>query len=243
MSPRARQAKGKARLNAYEELLAQDVEKQDADRGDRDPAGTAPRRRRRRRQGCPEGLRRPAALRRDELLAPAGRDRRRDRPQRGRQDDPLPHDRRPGDSRTAGNLKVGETVLDLLCRPGPRRADARANSIWEEISGGRDADHARQARGAARAPTAPGSASRDPTSRSGRRTSRAASGTESIWPSCSRAAETCSCSTSRPTTSTSTRCARSRTRSIEFAGCAVVISHDRWFLDRIATHILAFEGD
>src|SRR6266853_278564 len=30
---------------------------------------------------------------------------------------------------------------------------------------------------------------------------------------------------------------------IEFPGCAVVISHDRWFLDRIATHILAFEGD
>ena len=30
---------------------------------------------------------------------------------------------------------------------------------------------------------------------------------------------------------------------MEFAGCAVVISHDRWFLDRIATHILAFEGN
>jgi ATP-binding cassette ChvD family protein len=29
----------------------------------------------------------------------------------------------------------------------------------------------------------------------------------------------------------------------EFAGCAIVVSHDRWFLDRIATHILAFEGD
>ena len=28
-----------------------------------------------------------------------------------------------------------------------------------------------------------------------------------------------------------------------FAGCAVIISHDRWFLDRMATHILAFEGD
>nr|MBP7436642.1 ATP-binding cassette domain-containing protein [Bacteroidia bacterium] len=28
-----------------------------------------------------------------------------------------------------------------------------------------------------------------------------------------------------------------------FAGCAVIISHDRWFLDRVATHILAFEGD
>jgi sulfate-transporting ATPase len=30
---------------------------------------------------------------------------------------------------------------------------------------------------------------------------------------------------------------------LDFAGCVVVISHDRWFLDRIATHILAFEGD
>jgi energy-dependent translational throttle protein EttA len=30
---------------------------------------------------------------------------------------------------------------------------------------------------------------------------------------------------------------------MDFAGCAVIISHDRWFLDRIATHILAFEGD
>jgi ATP-binding cassette ChvD family protein len=30
---------------------------------------------------------------------------------------------------------------------------------------------------------------------------------------------------------------------MEFAGCAVIISHDRWFLDRLATHILAFEGD
>jgi ATPase subunit of ABC transporter with duplicated ATPase domains len=30
---------------------------------------------------------------------------------------------------------------------------------------------------------------------------------------------------------------------LEFAGCAVIISHDRWFLDRIATHILAFEDE
>jgi ATPase subunit of ABC transporter with duplicated ATPase domains len=30
---------------------------------------------------------------------------------------------------------------------------------------------------------------------------------------------------------------------LSFAGCAVVVSHDRWFLDRIATHMLAFEGD
>ena len=30
---------------------------------------------------------------------------------------------------------------------------------------------------------------------------------------------------------------------LAFPGCAIVISHDRWFLDRVATHILAFEGD
>ena len=30
---------------------------------------------------------------------------------------------------------------------------------------------------------------------------------------------------------------------LDFAGCALLISHDRWFLDRICTHILAFEGD
>jgi sulfate-transporting ATPase len=30
---------------------------------------------------------------------------------------------------------------------------------------------------------------------------------------------------------------------LSFAGCAMVISHDRWFLDRICTHIMAFEGD
>jgi ATPase subunit of ABC transporter with duplicated ATPase domains len=29
----------------------------------------------------------------------------------------------------------------------------------------------------------------------------------------------------------------------DYAGCAVIISHDRWFLDRIATHMLSFEGD
>jgi sulfate-transporting ATPase len=30
---------------------------------------------------------------------------------------------------------------------------------------------------------------------------------------------------------------------LAFPGCAVIISHDRWFLDRVATHILAFEGE
>ncbi|MGE5223854.1 MAG: energy-dependent translational throttle protein EttA [Omnitrophica WOR_2 bacterium] len=47
-----------------------------------------------------------------------------------------------------------------------------------------------------------------------------------------------------PTNDLDVNTLRSLEEAIEnFAGCAVVVSHDRWFLDRIATHILAFEGD
>ena len=45
-----------------------------------------------------------------------------------------------------------------------------------------------------------------------------------------------------PTISMSIHCALLKTL-LNFAGCALIVSHDRWFLDRIATHILAFEGD
>ncbi len=47
----------------------------------------------------------------------------------------------------------------------------------------------------------------------------------------------------RPTTLTSKRCKPLESAIEDFAGCAVIISHDRFFLDRLCTHILAFEGD
>jgi ATPase subunit of ABC transporter with duplicated ATPase domains len=47
-----------------------------------------------------------------------------------------------------------------------------------------------------------------------------------------------------PTNDLDVETMRSLEEALEnFAGCAVIISHDRWFLDRVATHILAFEGD
>ena len=47
-----------------------------------------------------------------------------------------------------------------------------------------------------------------------------------------------------PTNDLDVNIIRSLEEALEsFAGCAVVVSHDRWFLDRLATHILAFEGD
>ena len=64
MSPRARQAKGKARLNAYEELLEQDTAQKIETRRDLHPARPAPRRRRRRGARAAQGLRRQPAHRR-----------------------------------------------------------------------------------------------------------------------------------------------------------------------------------
>jgi sulfate-transporting ATPase len=47
-----------------------------------------------------------------------------------------------------------------------------------------------------------------------------------------------------PTNDIDVNTLRSLEEAIEnFAGCVVVISHDRWFINRVATHILAFEGD
>ena len=96
MSPKGRHAKGKARINAYEALLSQETEKQRA--GARDLHSAGP------RLGevvieattSSKGLRRQAAVRRLELSLAAGRHRRRDRPERRRKDDALPHDHRPG---------------------------------------------------------------------------------------------------------------------------------------------------
>ena len=56
-------------------------------------------------------------------------------------------------------------------------------------------------------------------------------------------AATSSSSTGLPTTSTSRRCGHLEDALVDFAGCAVVISHDRFFLDRICTHVSPSGGD
>ena len=89
----------------------------------------------------------------------------------------------------------------------------------------------------------PGSTSRAATSSARSARSRAASATGSTSPSsCS---EGCNLLLlDEPTNDLDVDTLRALEDALlEFAGCVVVISHDRWFLDRIATHILAFEGD
>ena len=116
-------------------------------------------------------------------------------------------------------------------------------TVWEEISGGYDVITLAKREMNSRAYVGAFNFKGPDAAEEGGPALGAASATASIWRRCSKAAPTSFCSTSRPTTSTSTRCARSRKRCSTSPGRAVIISHDRFFLDRIATHMLAFEGD
>ncbi len=210
LSPRARQAKGKARLNAYEQLLNEDAAAEDRQGRDLHRAGPAPRRRRGRGQGPAQGVRRHAADRRPELPPAARRHRRRHRPERRRQDHAVQDDRRP---RAAGQRLAAprRDRAARLRRSGPRarseqdgvRRDHRRRRrdragqedggvarlrLVVQLQGPRPAEEDRQAVRRRAQPRPPGQAA-------------------------AQAARTCCCSTSRPTTSTSTRCAPSRTRS------------------------------
>ena len=87
------------------------------------------------------------------------------------------------------------------------------------------------------------STSAAPTSRRRSASYRAASATASISPRCSRTGGNVLL-LDEPTNDLDVETLRALEDALEnFAGCAVVISHDRFFLDRLATHILAFEGD
>ena len=140
----------------------------------------------------------------------------------------------------SGTLRVGDTVT-LAYVDQSRDVLDPEQTVWQMISGGSTKlcwAHARSTRARMfRVSTSPA-----PTSKRWWACFPAASATACIWPhaqgrrQCAAAGRT----DQRP--------GREHDAALEealenFAGCAVVISHDRWFLDRIATHILAFEGD
>ena len=142
----------------------------------------------------------------------------------------------------AGTLRLGETVQvgyvdqsrDAL-NAGPQRlgGDHRRRATKSRWASGR----------CRRAPTARGSTSRAPPSSARSARCRAASAIACTWPSCCKTG----CNLlllDEPTNDLDVDTLRALEDALlNFAGCAVVISHDRWFLDRIATHMLAFEGD
>ena len=95
-SPKARQAKSKARIQRYEDLVAKANEKGPTTAQIVIPDRRAPGQQRHRVRRSQEGLRRQAPHRRPVLQAAAGRHRRHHRPERRRQDHAVPHDHRPG---------------------------------------------------------------------------------------------------------------------------------------------------
>jgi ATP-binding cassette ChvD family protein len=239
-SPRARQAKGKARINAYEELLAKSVDRAPGSAQIIIPAGP--------RLGEvvieANGL---AKAYGDLLLfenlsfrLPAG----------GIVGVIGPN----GAGKTtlfrlitgqekpdAGTIKIGETAVLGYVDQSRESLDGK-KSVWEEISGGNDVVHLGKREMPSRAYVAAfnfrGSDQQKKVAvLSGGERNRVhlakmlKSGVNVLL-------------LDEPTNDLDVETLRALEEGLEdFAGCAVIISHDRFFLDRIATHILAFEGD
>ena len=242
MAPKARQAKGKARLQRYERAAGRgEADGQRTRARDRHPARAAARRHGHRGRRPAQGLRRQAAHRGPVVHAAARRHRRHHRRQRRRQDDAVPHAHGPGAARRRVDRDRRHRRAQLR-RPEPRRPRRRQDGLRGDHRGRRVIKTSATARSTARAYVAR-STSRAPTSRSSSASCRAASATASTSPSCCKSGGNVLL-LDEPTNDLDVDTLRALEAGLEsFPGCAVVISHDRWFLDRIATHILAFEGE
>ena len=195
-----------------------------------------------RRAACSKGYGDNAADRRPRLHAAARRHRRRDRPERRRQDDAVPDDHRAGDSRTPARCGSARrcrsaTSIRAATRSTPNK------TVFEEITGGDDEIELGKREGrVARLRVVVQLQGRDAAAQ-GRARCRAASATASTSRSCCKGGSNLLL-LDEPTNDLDVDTLRALEEALlNFAGCAVVISHDRWFLDRIATHMLAFEGD
>jgi sulfate-transporting ATPase len=140
-----------------------------------------------------------------------------------------------------GTLRIGDTVK-LAYVDQSRDSLAGSKTVWQEISDGLDISPSATTR-STRGPTWAASTSRDRTSRSSSRTCPAASATAVHLAKLLKSGGNVLL-LDEPTNDLDVETLRALEEALlTFAGCAVIISHDRWFLDRIATHILAFEGD
>jgi len=240
MSPRARQAKGKARLNAYEEMLSEDS----AQRIERGEIYIAPGPRLGDVVVEANGLRKGYG---DNLLIDG-------------LDFKLPRGGIVGvigpngagkttlfrlitgqEAPDAGTLRVGETVKIGYVDQSRDGLDP-ARTVWEEISGGQDEILI----GKRAVPSRAYASWFNFKGRDQQRIVGTLSGGERNRLHLARLLRG-GCNLlllDEPTNDLDVDTLRSLEDAlVDFAGCALVVSHDRWFLDRIATHIMAFEGD
>jgi ATP-binding cassette ChvD family protein len=240
MSPRARQAKGKARLNSYEELLKQDA----AQKIETAEIYIAPGPRlgdlvveaRHLKKGYGDNLLiedLDFTLPRGGIVGVIGPN--------GAGKTTLFRMITAQEKPDEGTLKIGETVQIGYVDQSRDALDAN-KTVWEEISGGNDEIELGKKKVASRAYVSwfnfkGGSQQRKVGTLSGGERNRVhlakllKKGSNLLL-------------LDEPTNDLDVDTLRALEEALlNFAGCAVVISHDRWFLDRIATHMLAFEGD
>ena len=240
-SPKARQAKSKARYQRYEDLLKQASDKQTQTAqitipvAERLGANVVD------FEGLSKGFGDRAADRQSHLQAAARRHRRRDRSQRRRQDHAVPDDHQQ-EKPDKGTHHGRRDRASRLCRPV-----ARLLSTARRTSGRKSPAATNSSCSASSEVNSRGYCSsfnfkgadqqKKVGSLSGGERNRVhlakmlKSGANVLL-------------LDEPTNDLDVDTLRALEEALEdFAGCAVIISHDRWFLDRIATHILAFEGD
>ncbi len=240
MSPRARQAKGKARVTAYEHLLSQEIEQRREDLeiyippgprlgdiviefkhvskgyGDRllidDLNLSIP-------PGSIVGIIGPNGAGKTTLLKL------------------ITNIEKPD----AGAVRIGQTV-ELACIDQSRDSLDNDRTVWEEISGGQDQlELGGRKRNSRAYVTSFNFLGTDQQKKVG-----ILSGGERNRVHLARMLTNGAnvILLDEPTNDLDVNTLRALEESIDsFAGCALIVSHDRWFLDRIATHILAFEGD
>jgi ATP-binding cassette ChvD family protein len=240
MSPRARQAKGKARLNAYEELLreetAQKIETAEIYIAPGPRLGDVVVEARRLRKGYGDNLLIEDlnfTLPRGGIVGVIGPN--------GAGKTTLFRMITGQEQPDAGTLKIGETVQIGYVDQSRDALDAN-KTVWEEISGGHDDIELGKRKIASRAYVSwfnfKGPAQQ--------RKVGMLSGGERNRVHLAKLLKKGSnlLLLDEPTNDLDVDTLRALEEALlNFAGCAVVISHDRWFLDRIATHMLAFEGD
>jgi ATP-binding cassette ChvD family protein len=239
MSPKGRQAKGKARLNAYEALLSQEVDKRSADLEIYIPPGP--------RLGnvvieaegvaksygdrtLVEGM--SFALPPGGIVGVIGPN--------GAGKTTLFRMITGQEKPDRGSIRIGETVK-LAYVDQSRDALSPNKTIWEEISGGQETLSLGNRQTNSRAYVARFNFSGTDQQKKVGSLSGGERNRVHMAKMLHQGANVLLLD--EPTNDLDVNTLRALEEALEnFAGCAVVISHDRWFLDRVATHILAFEG-
>jgi energy-dependent translational throttle protein EttA len=240
MSPRARQAKGKARLNAYEELLNQDtaqkIETAEIFIAPGPRLGDTVVEARNLKKGYDDNLlieNLNFTLPRGGIVGVIGPN--------GAGKTTLFRMITGQEKPDGGTLKIGDTVQVGYVDQSRDSLDGN-KSVWDEISGGNDEIELGKKKVASRAYVSwfnfKGASQQ-------RKVGTLSGGERNRVHLAKLLKRGCNLLLlDEPTNDLDVDTLRALEEALlNFAGCAVVISHDRWFLDRIATHMLAFEGD